>query len=377
MVINDFAIAGAAPAFKREIPVGQLYFPEWERYQAAMTDIFSRRYYTNQGPLVQQLELRLQQFLGVKHVICVVNATVGLMMAADALELTGKVILPSFTFLASAQSLRWAGLEPVLCDVDPNTHHLDPDKVAELLTPDVSAVMAVNLWGGAANIDALQQLTTKRGVKLYFDSAHAFGCEVDGKKIGNFGALEVISFHATKMLSATEGGCVCTNDDAVAAKLRNIRSSYGSGYPVTVVRTSNGRMSELQAAVALLNLDDFEKNRANNEATFLGYKEHLSDISGLRLHAPTGITRSNYQYMVCELDVNKFGLTRQQLLQVLKAENVNARRYFFPGIHRSTGFTESYAQQSNELSVCSCLSGRCYRLLMLKRLAVLSAVPSS
>lgn len=362
MIATRFAIAGNVPIFDIDIPVGQLYFPDWTRYESAVKDIFDRRYYTNQGPLAQELESRLQQMLGVKHVICVVNATVGLMMAAEALELKGKVILPSFTFLASAQSLSWTGLQPVFCDVASNTHHIDVSKAKQMITKDVSAIMAVNLWGGAADITALEQLVQETGIKLYFDSAHAFGCEVNGQKVGCFGSLEVMSFHATKMLSATEGGCICTNDDDLAAKLRNIRSSYGAGHTVSVVKTSNGRMSELQAAIALLNLDDFEINRANNEATFLAYQKHLAGIPGLKLISPSGVSRSNYQYIVCEVNTEQFGVTRQQLLSILKAENINARRYFYPGVHRSVEFNSLYNKQKNALTITELLCETCIQL---------------
>jgi len=362
MTAPNFAVAGGQPAFATDIPVGQLYFPNWQRYEAAVKGIFERRYYTNQGPLVQELEVKLQQMLGVKHVICIVNATVGLMMAAEALELQRKVILPSFTFLASAQSLSWAGLEPVFCDVDPVTHQIDVEKIKPLITESVSAIMAVNLWGGASDVDALSQLANETGKKLYFDSAHAFGCEINGRKIGGFGALEVMSFHATKMLSATEGGCICTNDDAIAAKLRNIRSSYGAGAPVTVVKTSNGRMSEFQAAIALLNLEDFEKNRGNNENTFLKYQQYLADVPGISLVRPSAVSRSNYQYIVCEINADQFGLSRQHLLDVLKAENIHARRYFFPGVHKSIEFSRLYDQQENLLPHTETLCETCLQL---------------
>ena len=249
---HDFALLGGTAAFEKMLPVGQLYFPSWERYEAAMRGIFERRYYTNQGPLVQQLEERLQDYLGVKHAICVTNATIGLMMAAEALELSGKVVMPSFTFIASAQSLSWTGIEPVFCDVDPVTHQLAIDQLDSLIDDHVTGIMGVNLWGGACDPIALEKYTRTRGLKLYFDSAHAFGCEVDGTKIAGFGSIEIFSFHATKVLSATEGGCLCTNDEMLAARLRNIRSSYGAGKPVPVVKTSNGRMSEAQAAIALI-----------------------------------------------------------------------------------------------------------------------------
>lgn len=347
------AILGGRPAFAESIPVGQLYFPSWERYEKAMRGIFDRQYYTNHGPLLQKLENSMQEFLGVKHVVCVTNATIGLMMAADALELTGKVILPSFTFIASAQSLSWAGIEPVFCDVDPYTHQMDMRHLETLIDDNVSAIMGVNLWGGACELGELELFAKRNNIKLYFDSAHAFGCEVSGKKIANFGSLEVFSFHATKVLSATEGGCVCTNDDELAARLRNIRSSYGAGKPVPVVRTSNGRMSEAQAAIALMSLEDFPENRQNNEMLFNQYENGLNNIPGINLLRPPVVSLSNYQYVVCEVDEKRFGLSRDQLIDVLKAENVIARRYFYPGAHRTIGYESSKANLPVTEKLCS------------------------
>ena len=152
MSSKSFALFGAKPQFDKPIPIGQLYFPSWERYETAMRGIFDRQYYNNNGPLHQKLEDKLQSFLGVKHVVCVSNATIGLMMIADAMELTGKVILPAYTFAASAQSLSWAGLKPKFCDIEGETHQIDINLVDELIDDEVSAIMGVNLWGGACNV---------------------------------------------------------------------------------------------------------------------------------------------------------------------------------------------------------------------------------
>jgi dTDP-4-amino-4,6-dideoxygalactose transaminase len=359
----ELAILGATPAFEQPLPVGQLYFPEWSAYEEAMRGIFERQYYTNQGPLTQQLEQVLQERLGVRHAICVTNATIGLLMASVALGLRGKVITPAFSFIATSQSLTWAGLEPLFCDVDPLTHQLDPDQVEALLEDnDVSAILAVNLWGDVCAQDRLRQLAERRGVSLYYDSAHAFGCAVQGRAVGNFGALEVFSFHATKVLSAAEGGCVCTNDDELAARLRNIRSSYGAGQPVHVSRTANGRMSEAQAAIALLSLDNFAQILERNRGVFAAYRDALGGLSGLRLIEPQAVSTTNYQYVVCEIDAESFGLSRDQLQAVLRAENVLARRYFYPGIHRCTPYDELYPQAGERLPVTEALCANVLQL---------------
>lgn len=359
MKTTDFALFGAKPAFDKPLPIGQLYFPSWERYEAAFRGIFERQYYNNNGPLHEELEVKLQQFLGVKHAICVSNATFGLMMVADAMRLSGKVILPSFTFIASAQSLSWAGLEPAFCDVDPETHQIDLDQVDALIGKDVSAIMGVNLWGGACNPKALAEIAEANGVQLYFDSAHAFGCTVDGVKIGNFGRAEVFSFHATKILSAAEGGCISTNDDELAERLRSIRPSYGADKPVSIVRVANARMSEAQAAVALMSLEDFSTNQKNNDALYRLYETQLKAIPGLHLVKPAGVSFSNYQYLVCTVDEREFGLPRDLVIDLLKAENVIARRYFYPGIHRSIPYAQDLPQYLDCLPNTDSLCASC------------------
>lgn len=358
----SFALFGAKPAFAKPVPTGQLYFPSWERYETAFRGIFERQYYTNQGPLTQQLEEKLQQFMGVRHAICVSNATIGLMMLPDAMGLAGKVILPAFTFAASAQSLSWAGLEPVFCDVDLTTHQIDIDRLGALIDKDVSAIMGVNLWGGACSPQALADVANANGLQLYFDSAHAFGCTVDDVAIGNFGRAEVFSFHATKILSAAEGGCICTNDDDLAANLRNIRSSYGAGEHIDVVKTANGRMSEAQAAIALMSLEDFPANQKNNAALYRQYAAQLDALPGLRVVKPAGVTFSNHQYLVCTVDEHAFGLSRDLLIDLLKAENVIARRYFHPGLHRTIPYAQELPQYLDRLPNTDRLCASCIQL---------------
>ena len=358
----DLALFGAKPTFLKPLPVGQLYFPSWERYEAAFRGIFDRQYYNNNGPLHNELEDRIQSFLGVKHAICVSNATFGLMMVADAMQLSGTVILPAFTFVASAQSLTWAGLEPRFCDIDLDTHQIAIDQIDDLIDEDVSAIMGVNLWGGACNPKALAEVANEYGVQLYFDSAHAFGCAVDGVSVGNFGLAEVFSFHATKILNATEGGCICTNDDGLAARLKSIRPSYGDDKPVSIARVANARMSEAQAAVALMSLDDFALNQKNNQGLRTLYREHLNGIPGLHLVEPSGVSFSNYQYLVCTVDKQEFGVPRDLLIEILRAENVVARRYFYPGLHRTIPYAQEFPQYGARLPNTDTLCASCIQL---------------
>lgn len=357
---RTLACLGGEPAFNRPIPVGQLYFPSWERYEQAMAGIVERGWYTNHGPLAREFEHRLAEFFGVRHAIAVTNATVGLIMALKCLGLEGKVVVPGFTFVASAQSATWAGLEVEFCDVDPITHQLTTETLRSALDADVSAILAVNLWGGTCRPSEIAAFARERELKLVFDSAHGAGVPYAGTPLGSFGDAEVFSFHATKVLSATEGGCVCTNDDELAARLRNMRSSYGAGPPAAVPLTSNGRFSEAQAAIGLMSLDDFPVNRAHNERIFEIYRDGLREIEGLSMVEPADTDRSNYQYAVVEVDEGAFGLSRDALLRALHSEKVIARRYFHPGVHRTVPYDAD--PERWQLPVTDSLCGRLLQL---------------
>ncbi len=348
---KELAILGGVPTFAQQLNVGQLEFPEWNDFRSAFEDIFSRRWYTNQGPLTVDLEEKLSEYLGVRHAMTMTNGTIALMVAAKALGLTGKVVLPAYTFIASAQSLTWCDLEPVFCDVDPETHNLTAELVAPLLTDDVSAIMGVHLWGNPCEIDELQDLAEQKGVKLFFDAAQAFASEYKGKKVGGFGEVEVFSFHATKLFSATEGGLVSTNDDELAKRVRNIRSSYGAGPAVEVPFTANGRFSEAQAAMALLSLESLPGVLERCIELSQSYREGLSGIPGIRVLDVKNEATGNNQYVVIEVSEPEFGMNRDMLAKVLKAENVYARRYFRPGVHRTDYYAAKYPQYQNNLPV--------------------------
>lgn len=345
--VADLALFGAAQAFASTLPVGQINLPSQKDFVAAFEGIFSRRWYTNYGPLEQELEARLCEFLGVKNIILMTNATIGLAIAALALGLPkgGKVIVPSFTFAASAESLSWVGLQPLFCEVDPHTHSISAKSIRpHLAKKGVCAVLGVHLWGRGCDIENIEPLAAEHGLKVFYDSAHAIGCTYKGKTIGQFGACEVFSMHATKVLSAGEGGFVATNDDELAEIIRNMRSSYGHRKKVEIPVYCNGRFSEAQAAMALMSLNDFEKNCQNNKRRYELYKKLLAGVPGLDLYSFDKSERQNYQYVVLEVDEAAFGLNRDQLVKLLAAENVAARKYFVPGIHRSIPYKEMYPE---------------------------------
>lgn len=340
------AISGGQPAFERPVPVGQLYFPEWPVYEAMMDGILDRGWYTNHGPLARQAEEQLAALYGVRHSVTVTNATIGIMAAVTALGIRGPVIVPAFTFAATAQALTWAGLPVLFCDVDPDTHHVTPESLSRALArspkgcrPD--AVLAVNLWGGAADGAALEDFCAEHELQLIFDSAHGSGTKVAGIPLGGRGRAEIFSFHATKILSASEGGVVCTNDDKLAERIRNVRSSYGVRHPVPVPVTLNGRFSEAQAAILLHSVADLPRRISRNKEILETYRRSLASVPGLGVLEPGPGVESNCSYAVVDVDAATFGLSRDQLVEVLRAENVLARRYFHPGVHLTPPYNES------------------------------------
>jgi dTDP-4-amino-4,6-dideoxygalactose transaminase len=185
--------------------------------------MLERRWLTNNGPLVQELERRLAEKLAVKHCIVMCNGTIALEIAVRALKLTGEVIVPSYTFIATAHALHWQGITPVFADIDPHTHVLDPDAVRRMITPRTTGIIGVHLWGRVAPVDELQKIADEQGLKLLFDAAHAFGCSHSNRMIGAFGEAEVFSFHATKFFNTLEGGAVTTNNGALAEAMRLMR----------------------------------------------------------------------------------------------------------------------------------------------------------
>src|SRR5690242_4135606 len=212
----DLAIRGAPPAFDEPLHVGRPNIVNRDAFLLSVSEILDRHWLTNNGPVVQEFERRVAEYLGVKHCVAMCNGTIALEIAIRALGLDGEVIVPSWTFVATAHSLYWQGITPVFADIDPATHNLDPDAVRRMITPRTSGIIGVHLWGRAAPVEGLQAIADQHGLKLMFDAAHAFGSTHGGTSIGRFGECEVFSFHATKAFNTMEGGAVTTDDDELA-----------------------------------------------------------------------------------------------------------------------------------------------------------------
>jgi dTDP-4-amino-4,6-dideoxygalactose transaminase len=332
--IDNLAILGGEPAFRTTLHVGQPNIENRDRFLDRVTDILDRRWLTNNGFYVREFERKVSRYLGVKHCVAMCNATVALEIAERALGLRGEVIVPSMTFIATAHSLQWQEITPVFCDIDPETHNIDPRRIERLITPRTTGIIGVHLWGRACDVRALSEIAKRKGLKLLFDAAHAFGCSHKGKMIGGFGDAEILSFHATKFINTLEGGAVVTNNDELAEKLRLMRNFGFAGLDNVIYIGTNGKMNEISAAMGLTSLESLPGIAAINHRNYQTYQTELSGVPGIQLLSFDERECNNYQYIVMKVDQEVARISRDLLVKILHAENIRVRRYFYPGSHR-------------------------------------------
>lgn len=327
-------ILDGTPAFQQTLHVGRPNLGDREVMLRRVNEIFDRRWFTNDGPLVKEFEARIQKLVGVKHCVAMCNATIAMEIAIRALELRGEVIVPAYTFIATAHALQWQEITPVFADMDPATHNLAPETIERLITPRTSGIIGVHVWGRPCDTEAIESIAAKHKLKVMYDAAHAFGCSHKGKMIGNFGACEVFSFHATKFINCFEGGAVVTNDDTLATKLRLMRNFGFSGFDKVIYPGTNGKLTEVCAAMGITSLEAMEAIIAANRQNYQAYRQGLQNLPGITLKEYDANERRNYQYIVVEVEETQAALNRDELVAVLQAENVLARKYFWPGCHR-------------------------------------------
>ena len=332
--LNDIALFGGSPLFSEPLHVGRPNIGDRDHLLERLNDILDRRWLTNGGPYVEELEYRIAKLLDVKHCVAICNATIALEIVIRALELKGEVIIPSYTFVATAHALQWQEITPVFCDIDPATHNIDPARIESLITPRTTGIMGVHVWGRACDIGALTTIARNNHLKLMFDAAHAFTCTYQGQMIGCYGDAEVFSFHATKFFNSFEGGVVATNNHELAQRIRGMRNFGFTGMDKVSHVGTNGKMSEISAAMGLTSLESMDKFVETNYRNYQLYSRHLSGVPGVILIQFDPNEKNNYQYIVMEIDQNAYGIDRDMLVKILHAENILARRYFYPGCHQ-------------------------------------------
>ena len=359
--LGDLAILGGRPLFDELRHVGRPNIGKREDFIQRVNEMFDRRWLTNNGPNVVEFERRIAEYTGAPYCVAVCNATVGLELVARALGLAGEVIVPAFTFVATAHAMDWLGIEPVFCDVHPDTHTIDPREVEKLITDRTTAIIGVHTWGNVCDVAALGELAGRHGLRLIFDAAHAFACGHDGQMVGSFGDAEVFSFHATKFMNSFEGGAITTRDPVLAERLRGMRNFGFAGVDNVTLNGTNGKMTEISAAMGLTSLDSVDAFIEVNRRNYAIYSTEIAKIDGLSVYPLPDRDATNYQYVVVEVDEARAGLSRDCIVDIMLAEGIAGRRYFYPGVHRMEPY-RSRAIKAAHLPVTEALVERVLQL---------------
>lgn len=324
------AVLGGEPLFGEPVYVTRPPVPDPAEFQRRIADVFGSRWFTNNGPLVRELEDRLREKLETGFCAAFCNGTVALQIALRALELEGEVITTPFTFPATVHAIEWNGLTPVFADVDPRTYNLDVRSASERVTPATSAILPVHVFGNPCDVVGIAELADEAGLEVVYDAAHAFGVHHLGRPIGMWGDLSVLSFHATKLFHSAEGGAIVGPEPEDFESIRLLRN-FGIVNQNEVRGVGlNGKLSELHAAVGLGVLEVVDREIARRGEIDACYRECLGNVEGIAFQELAANTRRNYAYFTVEIDSTAFGLDRDELQRALLAENVVTRKYFHP-----------------------------------------------
>ena len=313
----------------KSIFVTQPYLPELKDFIPYLEKIWDNKILTNGGPFHQQLEEKLCEYLGVKHISLFCNGTLALVTALQSLRITGEVITTPYSFVATAHSLLWNGIKPVFVDIDPETMNMDPAKIEAVITPSTTAILAVHCYGHPCDVDAIQKIADTYNLRLIYDAAHAFGVNNGQGSILNYGDLSVLSFHATKVFNTFEGGAIVCHDAKTKLRIDQLKN-FGFVDEVTVVAPGiNGKMSEINAAFGLLQIEHMDKVLERRKTIDSFYRENLEGLQGIRCIRRTGETRANYAYFPVTVEQD-YSMGRDELYARLREDNIFSRRYFYP-----------------------------------------------
>jgi len=313
----------------RPIFVTQPYLPPLEEFIPYLEQIWSNKILTNCGPFHQQLEQALCEHLGVNHICLFTNGTIALVTALQALRITGEVITTPYSFVATSHSLLWNGIKPVFVDIEPSTLNLDPTMIEAAITPQTTAIMPVHCYGHPCDVEAIQKIADNYNLKVIYDAAHAFGVQCDCGSVLMHGDLSVLSFHATKVFNTFEGGAIVCPDAKTKVRIDQLKN-FGHVGEVTVVAPGiNGKMSEFNAALGLLQLKYIDRALARRQEIDAAYRERLRGVKGIHCLGDAGEKVANHAYFPILVDTH-YPISRDELYQRLKDNGIHPRRYFYP-----------------------------------------------
>ena len=319
------------------IPVNKPFLPEKLEYEKFLKGIWKRQWLTNMGPLASDLEIKLKNHLNISHLLFVTNGTVALQMAIKVLNLKGEIITTPFSFIATTSSIVWEGGKPVFVDIDQDSLNIDVSKIEAAITDKTSAILATHVYGNPCDIDAIERIAKKHSLKIIYDAAHAFGVNVNGKSIFEYGDISTCSLHATKLYHSIEGGLVTTNDSELLKRLSSIRNFGFNGSVAFDELGINGKNSEFHAAMGLANLDYIQDIILKRKAISERYWKNLE---GLKLRKPTWHkdSQNNYAYFPVIFENEELML---KTMEYLKAHEVFTRRYFYPSLANTLPYLPS------------------------------------
>jgi dTDP-4-amino-4,6-dideoxygalactose transaminase len=337
---------------QKPIYVTQPNLPPLEEFVPYLQQIWDNKILTNGGPFHQRLEQALCEYLGVQHLALFSNATIALVTALQALRVTGEVITTPYSFVATAHSLLWNGIKPVFVDVDPDTLNIDPKRIEAAITPQTTAIMPVHCYGHPCEVEAIQKIADNYNLKVIYDAAHAFGVQDHGGSVLRHGDLSVLSFHATKVFNTFEGGAIICPDAKTKLRIDQLKN-FGFVDEVTVVAPGiNGKMSEMNAAFGMLQLNGIDRAIAHRKEIDATYRRLLAGVKGIRCLQDAGEKVANYSYFPI-LVQNGYPLSRDALYQKLKDQGIFVRRYFYPLITDFPMYRGLPSAQRDNLPVAS------------------------
>lgn len=314
----------------KPITVTSPLLPDLDEFHGLLKEIWDSKWITNNGSFHKKLEAALCEYLKVPYVSLFTNGTLPLLTALQALRITGEVITTPYSFVATTHALWWNGIKPVFVDIDPRTGNLDPNKIEAAITPKTTAILPVHVYGKPCDVDAIQAIADKYGLKVIYDAAHAFGVEVNGESILNAGDMSTLSFHATKVFNTIEGGAMIMHDAKTKQRIDYLKNFGFAGETEVVGPGINSKMDEVRSAYGLLNLKQVDAAIAARKKVAMAYRDALRNVEGITFWDDMPGVKHNYSYFPIFVDAEKYGMTRDELYFKMKDQGVWGRRYFYP-----------------------------------------------
>jgi len=335
------------------IPVTQPYLPPLEEFTPYLQQIWDNKWLTNNGPFHQQFEKALADYLGVPFISVFANGTLALLTALQALDIKGEVITTPYSFVATTNALWWNGIKPVFVDIEAEGFNLNPAKVEEAITDQTSAIMPVHVYGNPCNDRALRTITEKHTLKLLYDAAHTFGVKEKGESLAMMGDLSILSFHATKVFNTFEGGAIVCHSKEMKQRIDDLKN-FGFRDELTVIAPGiNSKMNELQAAFGILQLNYVDEAIAKRKTIALQYRQELEGLEGITFLQDRENVEHNYSYFPILINTETYGKTRDAVYDLLKANDIYARRYFYPLISQFPMYSELESAQTSNLPIAT------------------------